>query len=120
MESGNRAAGHGDETERKEFAGHDRTGTVDELADGGEFQSRQDQEHTECERENGAQLHKRAQVIARGEEQPDRENAGRKAVEDDGPGEIDVFERKERRQIRVAVNVLAAPHRQQQQHNAHG
>ena len=37
-----------------------------------------------AEQQHHAQLHERAEVIARREQQPDRQRAGQKAIDDDG------------------------------------
>src|SRR5205085_9729263 len=45
-----------------------------------------------CHLRNSAELHEGAEVIARGEQQPDGHDAGRKTVDDNGPGDGFGFE----------------------------
>ncbi len=79
---------------------------------------RQHQQHAEREHEDGAELHERAEVIARREQQPHRQDAGGKGVDDDRPRQCwrahfeNCFERG------VFGDELPAPHRQQQQCDA--
>ena len=56
----------------------------------GIFKSGSTQQNPERQREDRAELHERAEVIARREQQPHRQHAGRQAVNDDGPGQRDV------------------------------
>ena len=83
MKSGNRAAGDGDEAERKNLAGEDRTGAVDEAREGGQLQLGTHEQDADRQHHHHAQLHERAQVIARRQQQPHRQRAGEESVDDD-------------------------------------
>ena len=89
VKAGDGAASNGDEAEGKQFAGENRTGAIDERCERRHPQVRQHEKNTGHQRENRAQLHERAQIIARRQQQPDRQHAGRKSVEDDRPRQID-------------------------------
>jgi hypothetical protein len=62
----------------------------DEPRERGHLQIRQHEKNAEREREDGAEFHERAEVIARREQQPHRQHAGRQAVKNDRPGQRDV------------------------------
>jgi hypothetical protein len=111
-------AGDGDETEGKQLAGDDQTGAVHELRHGGHLDLGQHQQHAGREGDDRAQLHERAQVISRREQQPHRQDAGGDPINDDGPGERFGAKREGARSGFMAVNPLAAPHRGEQQHHA--
>ena len=59
---------------------------------GGQLQLRADEEDADAEHEDDAELDEGAEVIARGEQQPDGQGAGEEAVSDDGEGEGDCGE----------------------------
>ena len=120
VESGDSATGNRYKTEWKQLARKYRTGAVDEPADGREFQRGQNQKNPQRQGEDGAQLHERAQVIARRQQQPDREHTRGKPIEHDGPGERFSLQREQFCQAGVAVDELSAPNRQQQQRDAQG
>ncbi len=88
----NRAARDGDEAERKDFSGHDQAGTVGELRQRGHFQIGQHQQNAEREREDRAEFHEGAEIIARREQQPHRQHAGRQAINNDRPCQRDVMQ----------------------------
>ena len=83
MEAGDGAAGDGDEAEREDLAGEDRARAVDEAREGGQLQLRLHEQDADAQQQDDAQLHERAQVIARREQQPHRQGAGEEAVDDD-------------------------------------
>ena len=64
-----------------------RPGAVDEPAERRHLQIGQHEKDAERQGEDRAELHERAEVIARRQQQPDRQHAGRQAVKDDGPGQ---------------------------------
>ena len=120
VKTGDRAASNRDETKWKDFARHDRPGTIDEAADGGHLQMRQDKKYADGERENRAQLHKGAEIVSRRQQQPHRQDAGRQAVTDDGFGKLHLGQSKPARPRVALINQLSAPDRQQQQDDADG
>ena len=87
MESGDRAAGDGDEAEREDLAGEDGAGAIGEAGEGGQLQFGAHEEDADGEHEDDAELDEGAEVIARREQQPDGQGAGQEAVEDDGDGD---------------------------------
>ena len=120
VKTGNRPAGNGDETERKNLSSDDQAGTVNELRQCGHLQIGQEEQDAKREREDRAELHERAEVIARREQQPHRQAAGDDAVANDNPGDREVAQAKDLGPVLIFVNQFAAPHRQQQQRNAKG
>ena len=64
MKTRDGAARNRNETKGKELACNNGPGTIDELCEAWHFQVRQDQKDAESQRENGAELHEGAQVIA--------------------------------------------------------
>ncbi len=87
MKSRNRAASDGDEDEGKHFAGEDGTGAVDEAREGRELQRGMHQQDADGQHRHDAQFDERAQIIARGEEQPHRQHAGKESVDDHRDGQ---------------------------------
>ena len=85
MKAGDRAARNRDETERKQFSRDHQAGAIDELRDRRHFQIRQHEEHAEHQREDRAELHERAEIIARREQQPNRQNARGQPIDDHSP-----------------------------------
>ncbi len=112
MKTGNGTAGDGDETKREHFAGDDQAGTVGELGERGQLQHGQHKQNAERQRNNCAQLHERAQIIAGREQQPHRQTAGNDAVADDEPGDGDVMQTEDLRPVRILINQFATPNRQ--------
>ena len=119
VKTADRPARDGDETERKEPPRHDRTRAVDERSERGHLQNRQHEQRAEREGKDGAELHESAQVIARREEQPDRQDARGEAVDDDRPGEKTAVLFEDGAQGFMLVNPLAAPDREEHQGHAH-
>ena len=78
VKAGDRAAGDGDEAERENFAGEDGAGAVDEARERGHLQRRAHEQDADGERAIDAELHESAEIIARSEQQPDRQRAGEK------------------------------------------
>src|SRR5947207_15520411 len=77
MKAGNRAAGHGDETERKDFACKNRTRTIRKASERRQQHLRMRRENSKRQRQDRAQLDEGAQVIARRQQQPYRQHARR-------------------------------------------
>ena len=120
VKAGDGSAGDGDETERKKLARKNQAGTVDESRHRRHPQYGSKAKHPEGEGENRPELHKSAQVVARGQQQPHRQDARGQTVEDDGPS--DRFFRKSERPSPgpAGVDELPTPYGQQQQPNTDG
>ena len=88
VEARDRAARDGDEQEREQAAGPDRTGAVDELGHRRHLHVRGHEGDAERQPDDGADLQEGRQVVARGEEQPDRQDRGDEAVADQHPAEL--------------------------------
>ena len=72
MKSADGAAGDGDEGERKNISREHRAGAVNEASERRHVQGGTEGNDAEREQRDRPQLHKRAQVVARSEQQPDR------------------------------------------------
>ena len=88
MEAGYRAAGDGDEQEGKQAARPDRTGAIDELRERRHLQLRRNEDDADRQTDNGADLQEGGQIIARRQQQPDRQHGGDEAIADQQPGEL--------------------------------
>ncbi|MNJ72843.1 hypothetical protein D3C77_695560 [compost metagenome] len=82
MEARHRATGDGDEQEREQSAFPDRAGTVGELGQRRHFQLRGDDQDTDGQTNDGADLEEGRQVVTWCQHQPDRQNCSNKAVAD--------------------------------------
>ena len=115
MESGDRAAGYGDKTERKHFSGQDEAGAIGELGQRGHFEGRQGKENAEGQGEDGSELDVGAEVIARGKQEPDGDHAGGEAVNDEAPGKGQRVKFEHVGQARAVLHVTSAPNGKEQQ-----
>ena len=77
---GDRAARDGDEHEREQRPGDDRPAAADELARTPASEHRVDDDDADDEQRDRADLHERAEVVARAEQQPDRQHRRDEAV----------------------------------------
>ena len=73
----------------KDLAREDRTGAVDETRERRQLQIGPDEENADREQQHHAELHERAQIVARREQQPHRQRAREEAVDDDGDRQRD-------------------------------
>ncbi len=80
VESGNRAAGDGDEQEREQLALDDGAAAVDEVREGRKPDVGMNEEDTDDQHGDRAQLHVGGEIIARFEQQPDRQHGSDEAV----------------------------------------
>ena len=88
VEAGDRAAGDRDEAEREDLAGEDRAGAVDEARQrpaAGSSGSMTTMPTASAR--DRAELDERREIVARREQQPDRQHRRGEAVDDDRPGE---------------------------------
>ena len=106
---GDRAAGNGDEAKGKHLARDDQPGAVHEPADGRHLQVRQHDEYPERQGEDRAELHERAQVAARRQQQPHRQHARRQAVENNRPRQRDVPQPEQPAQLRALDESACRP-----------
>src|SRR5580700_6899203 len=74
MKSGNSAASDGDEKERKKRAFDDGASAVDVWGYGRELDLGMDEQNTDDQNGDGAELHIGGEIIARFKQQPDRQN----------------------------------------------
>ena len=81
--AGHRAAGDGDEQEREQAAGPDRSAAVDEAGDRRHLQIGPHDHDAERQQQDRADLEEGGQVVARRQQQPDRQHRGDEAVADD-------------------------------------
>ena len=87
VETRDRGAGDGDEAEREDRPRKDRPAPVDEAREGGHLEFRRDKNDGDREEADGPDFQERAQVIARGEQEPDGKDRGQQAVAHDGERE---------------------------------
>ena len=86
MESRERAAGDGDEEEREQGAREDGpVVAAGEFAEGRDGDFRADHDDGQGQHHDDADLHEGGEVVTRRQEQPDRQDGGDEAVDDDGP-----------------------------------
>ena len=100
VEPGNRAASDGDEQEGEQAARPDRAAAVHELRDRRHLQFRLHDQDAHREQRHRADLKEGRQVVARREQQPDRQDGRHKSVADDEQGERLGVEREHDRQFR--------------------
>ena len=85
MKTGNRAARDRDADKRKNRSGENKSTAVDELGERRHLHDRMNQNHRDRERGDGAEFQKRAEIIARREQHPDRQNRRGQSVNHDRP-----------------------------------
>src|SRR5215469_16148059 len=121
MKTRNGPTGDGDKTKREQFSGEDRP-----LARAREHrywlhvQLRQDKENSQRQQRDGPQFNESAEIIARSEQQPDRQHAGCETVEDNGPRDVLGPKCEVVRQGAMAMDELSTPDSHQQQDNTDG
>jgi hypothetical protein len=110
----------GDEREREQLAREDRSRPIHKPGDRWELQWWQHQQDAEREQEDGADLHEGRQVVARAEQHPDRQYAGKESVCDHPVRDRQTGIREVGRHGRRLGHVAAAHQGHQQQRNAEG
>ena len=118
VEAGHRTAGDGDEQEREQVAGPDRTTAIGKTRQRRHLQWRRNDQDTDRQRQDGAYLQEGRQIVARRQQQPHRQHGGDEAVADQDPGQRGAAEGEQRRPGRALVHRLAAQDGQHQQHKA--
>ena len=118
MPAGHRTAGDGDEQEREQAAGPDRPAAVHEAGNRGHLQIGTHDDDGDREHQDGADLQEGGQVVARCQQQPDRQHRGDEAVADDDQRQRGAGQVEPRRQFRRLGDGLAIDQRPQQQRGA--
>ena len=98
-----------------------KTGPVPLEANAGDrrrLHDRPSHQNADCQQGDGADLHERRQVVARRQQQPDRQHRGGKTVDDDAPRQRHLGEREPVHAPGGFGNPAAGDHGQQQQHDA--
>ena len=89
VEARQRPARDGDEHEREQLAGEDRAGALaGEVGDRLLLQDRGGEDQADRQQHDHADLHERRQVVAGGEQHPDRQDRGDEAVDDQGERQL--------------------------------
>src|SRR5260370_15847026 len=94
MESADRAARNGNEAKGKNLSGKDRAGAIDEARERRHQDLWPDKQDARGQSKNGAGLDERTEVVARREQQPDRQGGRREAIHNDGKGERHTAQRE--------------------------
>src|SRR5262249_62084644 len=110
----NGAEANGDENKGKARPSEDQASPIDETRRRRHLKGWVNDEDRHSQSSNGAQFQKRAQIIARRKEQPDRQRRSSKAINDDRPGEPFLAMTKPGFNRRRLVKKLAAPDREEQ------
>ena len=115
MEAGDRAAGDSDKQEREQRAFPQRTGTVNVLGYRRHFQVRVEDNNAQRQADDNANFQEGRQVVARRQNQPDRQQRRDKRVANQGKGNGGVFKGQRRAPVRVVGNHAAEVNRRYQQ-----
>ncbi|MPM38198.1 hypothetical protein SDC9_84827 [bioreactor metagenome] len=121
VEAGQCAAGDGDEQEREQVAGEGRALAVQgEVGDSRHRHDRADDQDGQRQEDDGADLHEGRQVVAWGQQQPDRQDRGQEAVDGDGVRQLDGRQGEDLREGGMGVDDRAAGDGEDEQHHADG
>src|SRR5215469_5184837 len=118
MESADGSAGDGDERKWKHLAGEDRPSAVDEASKSGHVQCGMYSNNPDAKKADGTEFHESAQVVARGEQQPDGHSGGGKGIDDDRYGKDRGRQREDLGWTWMERNPLATPDRKQHEGEA--
>ena len=118
MEAGNRAAGDGDKQEREQAAAPYRAGAIDKFGQRRHRQRRAHNQNTNRQTDNGADFQEGGEVVARRQQQPDRQHRGDKPVAHQNPGELYAGVVKPRRPGRAFRHPAAGNDGEHQHHQA--
>ena len=117
VEAGYGTAGNRDEQEGEQVATPGRAGTVDETGHGRHAHFGGNEQHTQRQAGNRADLQEGGQVVTRGQQQPDRQHGGNKAVNHQRPGQllaVQVEVLRQRRRLGHHATVVQGPHQHQE------
>ncbi|KAG5722315.1 hypothetical protein E4T56_gene9364, partial [Termitomyces sp. T112] len=127
VETRHRPAGDGDEEKRKQSARPHRPAARHELRQRGHFQRRGHDQNADGQRDDRADLQEGRKIIARRQQEPDRQQRGHRAIDDQDPADLDrrIGERRQQAHEAQQRNLAHAPrteparigpHRQRQRH----
>ena len=119
MEAGDRAAGDGDKQEREQVAGPYRAGTIDKLGQRRHRQGRAHNQDANRQPHDGADFQEGGEIIARGQQQPDRQYRSHKSVAHQDPGQLYAGVIKPRRPGRAFRHPAAGDDGEHQHHQAY-
>ena len=88
VKAGDGATGDGDEQEREQRSRPHRAAAAREHGDRGHAQRRRHDRDADGQRRDRADLEKGGQIVTRGEQQPDRQDRGDRAVADQDPAQL--------------------------------
>ncbi|VFS82321.1 Uncharacterised protein [Salmonella enterica subsp. enterica] len=117
VEARDGATGDGDEQEREQSAFPQRAGTVDILRQRRHFQFWVEDHNPQRQTDDHADFQEGSEIVARGEDQPYRQQRGNKGVADQREGNGGVFKGQRRAPVRVVGNHAAEVNRRHQQHD---
>src|SRR5690348_288833 len=83
MKSADGPARDGDKREGKKISGKDGPAAIDKAREGGHLQRGPHQKNSYSKDRDGAKFYKRAEIVARRQQQPYRERGGGKAINND-------------------------------------
>src|SRR6202140_1826291 len=118
MESADCTASDGDEGERKNRPGKDRSAAVGKARQGRHVQRGTQRNDSEREQRNGSELHKCAQIITRCEQQPYRQSGCGKTVNNDENCECRSSQRENRSPRWLLRNPLSTENRGDDEHKS--
>ena len=118
VEARHGAAGDGDEQEGEQGAGEDRAGAVDEGGDGRHLQVRTHDQYADGQGDDGPDLQEGRQIVARRQQQPDRNDRGDEAIDHHQDGQGRAGQGEGRAPERVGRHMAAADDGEDQQDDA--
>ena len=118
MEARHRAASDSDKQEREQVASPYRASTVDKFGQRRHGQGRTHNQNADRQTDDSADFEEGGEVVARGQQQPDRQHRGDKAIAHQHPGELDAGKVKERRPGRAFRYPAAGDNGEHQEYQA--
>ncbi len=106
VEAGDGAAGDGDEQEGEQRPGEHRAGAVDEAADRRHLKVGHHEQDAERQPQDRADLEEGGEIVARRQQQPDRQHGGDETIADDGQRQRFAAEGEHRGRRRVLADDL--------------
>ena len=80
MKAADRSTSDGDKCERKDLSCEDRAGTIDEFCKRRHVQRGMHDHNSHREQPYSSEFHESAQIIPRGQQQPNRQRRSRKSI----------------------------------------
>ncbi|MNS30100.1 hypothetical protein D3C72_621220 [compost metagenome] len=118
MEARNGTTGDSDKQEREQVTGPDRAGTVDKFGQRRHRQGRAHDQNPDRQPYDSTDFEEGGEVIARGQQQPDRQNRRHKTVAHQHPGQLHASKVKVRRPDRAFRHPAAGDNREDQEEQA--